>query len=456
MIRLFQVYYPVRTIALLVGELAILIASFTTAAVILLGPDAEIVLRYENGLGRVCLFACAIILAAYYLDLYSPQKLTSSSETYFRLCMLLGSASTIMAVATYFDPTLMLAPGVLTIGITLSSLFLLVWRALYARLLRMPMLREQVYVLGSGEIAARLVEAIRQRSDLGVDIVGWAGANRGIESFEEFSATIERIKEKSVPRVIIAMTERRGTLPVRELLELRLHGVTIEDSIAVLEKITGKLPIDYLQPSGMIFSDGFCVNEGMYMLRPALSVIFALAVATLVLPLIPFVVLAVKLSSPGPILFSQQRVGRYSKVFRLYKFRTMCADAESQSGAVWAQQNDPRITVVGKFLRKTRLDEFPQLWNVIKGDMAFVGPRPERPEFVKWLNDAIPYYNLRHMVRPGLTGWAQVRFRYGASLEETKQKLEYDLYYIKHISVPLDLLIIFETVKTVILRRGAN
>lgn len=456
MIRLFQVYYPAKTIALLIGELAILIASFTTAAIILLGPEAELVLRYENGLGRVCLLAVVIVLAAYYFDLYSPQKLTSAGETYFRLCLLLGSASTIMAIAAYFDPDLMLAPGVLTVGITLSSIFLLGWRALYNRLLRMPMLREQVYVLGAGKKAARLVEAIRQRSDLGIDLIGWAGANNGIESFEEFSKTIERVRKSPVRRLIIATTERRGTLPVRELLDLRLHGVTIEDSAEVLEQITGKLEVDDLQPSNMIFSQGFRVHEGVIMLRRILSMTLATVIAILTLPAIPFIILAVKLSSRGPILFSQQRVGRHGKVFQLYKFRTMRADAERQSGAVWAQQNDPRITIIGKYLRKTRLDELPQLWNVLKGDMAFVGPRPERPEFVKWLSGAIPYYNLRHMVRPGLTGWAQVRYRYGASLEETKQKLEYDLYYIKHICVLLDLLVIFETMKTVVLGRGAQ
>jgi sugar transferase (PEP-CTERM system associated) len=454
MIRLFQVYYPVRTIVLLLGELTILVASFTLAAAYLLGPDAEIVLRYENGLGRLCLFAFAIVLAAYYLDLYSPQKLTSANETYFRLCMLLGFVSTVMAVAAYFSPDLMLAPGVLTIGISAASVLLLLWRAAYVRILQTPMLREQVYVLGSGEKASRLVEAIRQRNDLGIDLVGWAGANQSIESLEDFQTTIERLKTSNIRRVIVAMTERRGTLPVRELLELRLHGVVIEDSVALLEKITGKMYVDDLRPSSMIFSDGFRVHEGVLMFRRALSLILALMIVVIMSPVIPLIVLAVRLSSPGPILFSQERVGRYGKTFRLYKFRTMRADAEKGTGAVWAQQNDPRITSVGRFMRKTRLDELPQLWNVLKGDMAFVGPRPERPEFVHWLNDAIPYYNLRHMIRPGLTGWAQVKYQYGASLEETKQKLQFDLYYIKHVSVFLDLLIIFETLKTVVLRRG--
>jgi len=174
------------------------------------------------------------------------------------------------------------------------------------------------------------------------------------------------------------------------------------------------------------------------------------------LPLVPFIARAIKLSSPGPLLFRQERVGRRGEVFTLLKFRTMRQDAEAQTGAVWAHKNDPRVTRVGHFLRLTRLDEIPQLWNVLRGDMGFVGPRPERPEFVQWLADSIPYYQMRHIIRPGITGWAQVRYRYGASLEESKQKLQYDLYYIKHMSLGLDLFIMFETVKTILLRRGAQ
>jgi len=173
------------------------------------------------------------------------------------------------------------------------------------------------------------------------------------------------------------------------------------------------------------------------------------------LPVIPFIALAVRLSSPGPILFRQTRVGRRGRPFTIFKFRTMAQNAEAK-GAVWAAKNDPRVTSLGRFMRKTRLDEIPQLWNVLHGDMAFVGPRPERPEFVQWLTNEIPYYELRHIIRPGITGWAQVRYQYGASLEETKQKLEYDLYYVKHLSLGLDLLIMFETIKTVVLRRGAQ
>ena len=194
-------------------------------------------------------------------------------------------------------------------------------------------------------------------------------------------------------------------------------------------------------------------------IQRALRRLFSLAVSFLALviclPFIPFIILAVRLSSPGPIFFSQTRVGLHGELFTLYKFRTMRQDAEAQ-GAVWAVKDDARVTPIGMFLRKTRIDEIPQLWNVLRGDMAFVGPRPERPEFVQWLSQEIPFYDLRHLIRPGITGWAQVRYRYGASLEETKRKLEYDLYYVKHLSIGLDLLIMFETIKTIILRRGAR
>ena len=244
-------------------------------------------------------------------------------------------------------------------------------------------------------------------------------------------------------------------MPVRELLDLRLRGVVIENSSPLVERLSGKLPLDGLNPSMLIFAEGFKMNTTHMLLRRLLSISVSLVASLICLPFVPFIILAVRLSSPGPILFSQTRVGRRGKLFTAYKFRTMRQDAEA-NGAVWAVKDDPRVTRVGMIMRKTRLDEIPQLWNVLRGDMAFVGPRPERPEFVQWLSQEIPYYDLRHMIRPGITGWAQVRYQYGASLEETKRKLEYDLYYVKHQTIGLDLLIMFETIKTIILRRGAQ
>jgi sugar transferase (PEP-CTERM system associated) len=292
-----------------------------------------------------------------------------------------------------------------------------------------------------------------------MEVVGWAGAlGNGGPDRESLATAMRSLmeKERHVDRVIVALADRRNTLPVRELLDIRLSAIQVEDASSLLEKISGKIEIETLHPSALIYSDGFRMGAGFLFVRRVVSFMVAAGLLLLCLPIIPIIAILVKLSSSGPILFRQQRVGRRGELFTLYKFRTMRQDAEASSGAVWAGKNDPRVTRVGRFLRKTRLDELPQLWNVLIGDMGFVGPRPERPEFVSWLSEKIPYYNLRHIIRPGLTGWAQVRYSYGASLEETQEKLKYELYYIKHMSLSLDLLIIFETFKTVLLRRGAQ
>jgi exopolysaccharide biosynthesis polyprenyl glycosylphosphotransferase len=251
------------------------------------------------------------------------------------------------------------------------------------------------------------------------------------------------------------MQERRGELPVDALLSLRLLGVEIEEVSSLLERLTGKLQVQGLRPSSLLFCEGFNMKRSLRITQQIASVLVAFLILLLFLPAFPVVVLLVWLSSPGPVFFSQTRVGVGGKHFQVYKFRTMFTDAESR-GARWATKNDPRVTKVGAFLRKTRIDEIPQLWNVLRGDMSFVGPRPERPEFTSWLEQEIPFYYLRHMIRPGLTGWAQVRYGYGATLEESQEKLAYDLYYLKHKSLGLDLLIMFETIKTIVRRRGAQ
>ena len=239
------------------------------------------------------------------------------------------------------------------------------------------------------------------------------------------------------------------------MLKLRFDGVVIEEAGTLLERLTGKLHLDGLRPSSFIYSEGFRVKPSQQIARRIVSTLTAAAGLLLFLPFFPIVLLLVRLSSPGPIFFRQTRVGLAGRTFSVYKFRTMRTDAEVD-GAKWATKNDPRVTKIGMFMRKSRLDEVPQLWNVLRGDMGFVGPRPERPEFVPWLSEQIPYFDLRHMIRPGLTGWAQVRYGYGATLAETREKLEFDLYYIKHMSLGLDLLIMFETVKTIIRRQGAQ
>ncbi len=458
MIRLFNVYYPARTLVLIVGEAVVVCLSFLVAVVFQLGPDSYIKLNYEGGYLKILGVTGLTMLCAYYFDLYDLQRLPSRGETYFRLLMQLGTLSFLLAALAFLFPRFVVARGVYLIGLTILTVALLGWRAVYAWMLRRPFLRERVFVLGAGDRAQRMVQALRTRFELGMDVVGWVGAmGNGSLTREALSQALAPLNgHKTVHRVIVALSDRRGTMPVRELLDLRLRNVKVEEATGLLEKINGKIEIEELHPSWLIFSDGFRLNEGLIFGRRVMSLVISLALLVVVLPLLPLIALAIKLTSPGPILYRQKRVGRRGQVFSCYKFRTMRPDAEADTGPTWAGDDDPRITPVGRFLRVTRLDELPQLWNVFRGDMGFVGPRPERPEFVEWLSREIPYYQLRHIVRPGMTGWAQISYQYGSSLEEAKEKLKYDLYYIKHVSMAFDLYIIFQTIKIVLFGRGAK
>jgi sugar transferase (PEP-CTERM system associated) len=354
-------------------------------------------------------------------------------------------------------PGAAIARFVFLLGLILVVAALIAWRSAFELISGHAVFQERVYVLGEGERASSIIETIREHREAGMVVVGWdAPALDKDERRKTFASAVERMaRETSIDRIVIALDDRRGELPVDGLLSMRFRGVTIEEVGSVLERLTGKLQLDGLRPSDLLFCEGFRMKPSQQLLLRVASTLVALIGLILFLPLFPFVVLLVRLSSPGPVFFRQERVGLNGKVFNVYKFRTMVVDAEAQ-GAQWAKKNDPRVTKVGQFMRKTRLDEVPQLWNVLRGDMSFVGPRPERPEFVSWLATELPFYEVRNMIRPGLTGWAQIRYGYGATLEQSREKLAYDLYYVKHQTLGLDLLIMFETIKTIIRRRGAQ
>jgi sugar transferase (PEP-CTERM system associated) len=455
MVRLFNVYFLYRTLALLIGEAIVVCSSFLVAVWFVLGSDTYFALKYEHGIWKILSVALIAMSCSYYFDLYAPQLLESPGETYFRLLVVLSVLSFLLAGASYFFPGILIGRNVFLLGLIILTCVLLLWRFAYFWLIGQPFMQEKVHVVGAGEGAAHLVETISNHKNLGMRVVGWTDIGNGTSlSRGEYGNALEELSiDRSVSRVIVAISERRGTMPVRELLNVRLAGVRVDYANSLLEKINGKIELEDLHPSALIFSEGFRLNKSALFIRRSASILISTVGLVLALPIMPIVALLVKVSSPGPVLFTQERVGRKGKRFTIYKFRTMRQDAEA-AGARWATKNDPRITAIGRFLRKTRLDEIPQFWCVLKGDMSFVGPRPERPEFVQWLSGAIPYYNLRHIIRPGLTGWAQVRYNYGASLDETKEKLKYDLYYIKHMSLSLDLLIMFKTIKTVLLWRG--
>jgi sugar transferase (PEP-CTERM system associated) len=457
MIRLFNVYYPTRTLVLLLCEVLLVSGSFLMATTWLIGPDEYIVLVYENGLLKIAGITVLTLLLTYYFDLYEPRRISKSWEIYFRLLLVLSVLSFVLAGLVYIFPDLDIGPYVLVAGVSFLSVSLVLWRSVHEWMIGLPIFRERVFILGCGPRARTVVDMLRASRDAGMEVVGWNGEGEAHGQLDRLAADLRAFRDRkhSIDRVIVAMEDRRESMPVRELLDLRLRGVVIENCSALLERLSGKLPLDGLNPSTLIFTDGFRMSPSQQIFRRLLSFAVSLIALLICLPFLPFIILAVRLSSPGPIFFSQTRVGQRGRPFTAYKFRTMRKDAEKQ-GAVWAAKDDPRVTKIGRFMRNTRLDEIPQLWNVLRGDMAFVGPRPERPEFVQWLSQEIPFYDLRHMIRPGITGWAQVRYQYGASLEETKRKLEYDLYYVKHQSIGLDLLVMFETIKTIILRRGAQ
>jgi sugar transferase (PEP-CTERM system associated) len=458
MIRLFNVYYPTRAIVLLLCEALIVSGCFLLATVMLLGQDTYLVLNYEYGGLKILGLTILTLLVSYYFDLYEPQRISEHWEIYFRLLLVLGVLSFLLSAIIYLFPDANIAHYVLLLGLIFLTAALVAWRSAYEWIIGREIFRERVYVLGAGERAHTIVKLLQTRRDAGMHVVGWDGvvADKA-ERKEAFSAALDRFSgpKSQVDRVIVALEDRRGEFPVNELLKLRFNGVVIEEAGSLLERLTGKLYLDGLHPSSFIYSQGFRVKPSQQITRRIVSTLTAAVGLLLFLPFLPIVILLVRLSSPGPIFFKQTRVGLAGKNFSVYKFRTMRTDAEV-AGAKWATKNDPRVTRIGMFLRKTRLDEVPQLWNVLRGDMGFVGPRPERPDFVPWLSEQIPYFNLRHMIRPGLTGWAQVRYGYGATLEQAREKLEFDLYYIKHMTLGLDLLIMFETVKTILRRQGAQ
>jgi sugar transferase (PEP-CTERM system associated) len=454
-IRLFNVYYPIRALILVMGEALMIITSLLLGIILRFHEDSYLILNFEYGYYKILALTVLVLLLSHGFDLYDPD---AKEELYFRLLLVPGVLALGLSLVGAIFPNIMLGNFSLLVGVSILTLALFGWRSAYSWLVSRPSLRERVYVLGTGERARRLVHGLQMRPELGVDVVGWTGDMTGKVTREDTASHLQEIaRGKAVHRVIVAMQDRRDAMPMQELLHLRLQGaVHIEEATSWLEKISGKIEVEQLYPSWIIFAKGFRFSDTLRLLRRLLNLTVGLIGLLIAAPLVPFIAFAIRLDSPGSVFYRQERVGRREKAFYCYKFRTMRRDAEADIGPTWADDDDPRITRVGKFLRIARLDEIPQLWCVLKGDMAFVGPRPERPEFVEWLTKEIPYYGIRHVVRPGITGWAQVRYKYGNTVEDAKEKLQYDLFYIKNASIGLDVLILFQTIKTVLLGRGAQ
>ncbi len=470
MIRLLNAYFPSRTVLLGISEALLILLSFVAATVAQLGTtNAAVMLSYEQGYLKIVVICASIIACMYYFDLYDSSILRNGREVFIRLVQVLGAVCFLLAFLYYAYPSLQLRREIFAIGFPIVTVILFLWRRLFLTINGHLPFAERAVLFGEGPLVAPLLSELESRPELGLRIVshvvtssrsGTEGDSPSDISSDSLAATSEDLSRAvelhRVNRVIVAMGDRRGRLPVGPLLTLKSRGVRIQDGADLYEAIMGKVPIESLRLGWLLFSPGFRISPFLKTYKRLASLGISAVGLFLSLPLLPLIALAIKLTSPGPVFYKQRRMGCNGAVFDCYKFRTMREDAEADTGPTWADDNDPRITPVGRFLRISRLDEIPQLWNVMKGDMSLVGPRPERPEFVEWLDREIPYYYLRHTVRPGITGWAQVRYEYGSSLEAAREKLRYDLFYIKNMSPGLDLLVFCETIKTILLGRGGR
>jgi sugar transferase (PEP-CTERM system associated) len=453
-----------RIVALVCFEAVLIALAVAAGAWLRLGGDARVLFLVEYGWQKTLFVAVVCQLCLYYSDLYDFRTVSDRRELFVNLMQALGATSLILAFAYFWFPQLMLGRGVFIISAALVLFVITGWRVVFEWFTRTVGPRERLLLIGTGTAAVELARELHSlRHTLRVRIVGFidsdpakVGASVINPGVVGTIADIPRIvRSHRVDRVVVSLSDSRGKLPVLQLLEMKLNdGVAFDYLASVYEEYTGKIAVENLRPSWFIFSDGFRKSPALIMTKRVVDLMVAGIALVLMLPAMALVALLIKLTSNGPVLYHQTRVGAHGRIFTVHKFRSMIADAEASTGAVWAEKNDRRVTFIGGFLRRTFLDELPQLWNVLRGDMSLVGPRPERPEFVRSLTEQIEFYGQRHVVRPGLTGWAQIRYTYGASVEDAMKKLQYDLYYIKNMSIALDLFILFSTVKTVLQRRG--
>jgi sugar transferase (PEP-CTERM system associated) len=410
---------------------------------------------------RLSVFIAVALTVSYLLELYNKEKHTTKREIFLRVLPGVVISFFALAAAYYLVGIPAFFRGMFLATLVAFGVLQFLWHVSYSSFVNSPGLARRVLVLGAGPLAKKIGELILTTNHQHI-LKGYV--NLSGESVKVPSESIvgnghgllATVREEKAHKLVVSLSERRGVFPLRDVMNCKFSGVEVIDAPTFYEEITGKLLIENTTPSWFIFSNGFRMTYARRLYKRSIDTVFSVIGLALTLPFLPLVALLIKLDSRGPVFLRQVRVGEMEKEFVLYKFRTMRQDAEKGTGAVWAQKNDPRVTRVGGFFRKTRIDELPQLYNVLKGEMSFVGPRPERPEFINELKTQIPYYSERHFVKPGVTGWAQIRYPYGASVEDSVEKLRYDLYYIKNISLFLDLQILFETVKVMLFRRGAR
>ncbi len=459
MIRLFRVFIPASVVALLFSEI-ILITGCYVVALFFLGYDPSVYLFEDQSYWKLVVVVGTILLGLYFQDLYGDLRITSNVLLVQQVCLSVGLALLISAFIGYIDRNAMMGRSIMMLGSMGVVLLLPLWRVFFWRYVISALRSERVLLLGNSSILSEVITAVLTRPEFGYKLVGYLCEDQPCDFPIPCLGTLADVRavcEQQRPtRVVVGMAERRNRLPVHDLLEVRFGGVIVEDAADTYEMALHRVCSSKIQPSQLIFSSMLGPRRSAVALQTFYSLAISLIGLIVTSPLLLLTALAVKLTSKGPMLYRQRRVGLTGRLFTVYKFRSMYADAEAITGAVWASKGDPRITPLGKWLRRLRIDELPQFWNVLKGDMSIVGPRPERPEFVDMLAQQIPYYRQRLAVKPGITGWAQINHKYGDTVLDAMIKLEYDLYYIKHVAPALDFYIIFHTLKVMLLSKGSQ
>ncbi|MFH1036316.1 MAG: TIGR03013 family XrtA/PEP-CTERM system glycosyltransferase [Pseudomonadota bacterium] len=466
-------------IAFLLGESVLMGLGTLLAVYFRIGTLAEI-FSWRYSWHRIVVVPMVLQITFYYFDLHNFRVARPFMWTVTRVTQAMAVGTLAMAVVYYIFPRLFLGRGVLVFGFFIITILTLFWRGLYGWALTARLLATRVLLMGSGSLADYILEEVVSRADNIYNVVcimdmtgntpeGYQDDGEPQVNLMEVWANLLKADLRTDPSelvgllrhheanlVVVAMDEKRTRMPLEELLRCRMLGVPILGGEDFLEAISGRILADHIRPSWLIFSPGFKTNDLRRLSKRCVDILLSVLGLLLSLPLTLLTALAVRLDSRGKIIYRQVRVGQFGMGFEILKFRTMVDDAEKDTGPVWAQEGDSRITRVGRFLRRSRLDEIPQMWNVLRGDMSFVGPRPERPLFVDQLTARLPYYGERHNVKPGISGWAQVCFPYGSSQAAALEKLNYDLYYIKHSSFSMDMMILVQTLKILLFGGGGR
>ncbi|VAW95226.1 FIG071646: Sugar transferase [hydrothermal vent metagenome] len=462
-VRIFRHYIRLPFLILLVVELIVFLAAIYVGAEIRFSGDADVIERSVGGvINKAMIFSFVMIASMGAMGLYKPHLREGLSGNFLRISASFFIGSIALTLIFYLFPFTFLGRGVLAIANGISFVIVVIVRVLFIRHGENS-LKRNIIILGSGDKAQEILNSLRREADRkSFNLIGFIHirGEKDVVSVNHIinlnSSLLNFSLKNNIDEIVIAVDDRRKSFPLHELLDCRMSGIDVIEVLTFFEREMGKIRVDLLHPSWLVFSDGF--QESVYRdyVKRFVDISASAILLFLTWPIMLITIVAIYIESnfKGPFLYSQIRIGENGKPFAVLKFRSMSVNAEKDGGAQWAQKNDSRVTKVGSFIRKVRIDELPQIFNVFKGDMSFVGPRPERPEFVVMLNDAIPYFEERHRVKPGITGWAQLCYPYGASEKDSLEKLQYDLYYVKNHSTILDFLVLVQTAEVILFGKG--